>query len=102
MDELLTLTRTKLKLLTAEYVQTDGQTEIVNQIIDTRLRLFVNHFQDDWADLLPVLDTTGAACPHESTGLSPLIVDYDYESRLDFDWTLAVSKFRTSREKLNR
>jgi hypothetical protein len=97
MDELLTLTRTKLKLLTTEHAQTDGQTEI-----DTRLRLFVNHFQDDWADLLPVLDTAGAACPHESTGLSPSMVDYGYELYLDFDWILAASKFRTSREKLNR
>jgi hypothetical protein len=102
MDELSTLTRTKLKLSTAEHAQTDGQTEIVNQIIDTRLRPYVNHFQDDWADLLPALDAAGAACPHESTGLSPSMVDYGYEPRLDFDWTLATSKFRTPREKLNR
>jgi hypothetical protein len=47
MNELSTLARTKLKLSTAEHAQTDGQTEIVNQIIDTRLRPFVNHFQDD-------------------------------------------------------
>ena len=85
MDELLTLTRIKLKLLTTEYAQTDGQTEIVNQIINTRLRLFVNHFQDNWADLLPILDTTGAACSHKLTGLSPSIVDYNYKPRLDFD-----------------
>ncbi len=102
MDELSKLTRTKLKLSTAEHAQTDGQTEIVNQIIDTRLRPFVNHFQDDWADLLPALDAAGAACPHESTGLSPSMVDYGYEPRLDFDWTLATEEFRTPREKLNR
>jgi hypothetical protein len=102
MGELSKLTRTKLKLSTAEHAQTDGQTEIVNQIIDTRLRPFVNHFQDDWADLLPALDAAGAACPHESTGLSPSMVDYGYEPRLDFDWTLATKEFRTPREKLNR
>jgi hypothetical protein len=102
MNELSTLARTKLKLSTAEHAQTDGQTEIVNQIIDTRLRPFVNHFQDDWADLLPALDAAGAACPHESTGLSPSMVDYGYEPRLDFDWTLATNRFRTPREKLSR
>ncbi len=102
MQELSKLTRTKLKLSTAEHAQTDGQTEIVNQIIDTRLRPFVNHFQDDWADLLPALDAAGAACPHESTGLSPSMVDYGYEPRLDFDWTLATREIRTPREKLNR
>jgi len=102
MDELSKLTRTKLKLSTAEHAQTDGQTEIVNQIIDTRLRPFVNYFQDDWADLLPALDAAGAACPHESTGLSPSMVDYGYEPRLDFDWTLSTTKSKTPREKLNR
>jgi len=102
MDELSQLTRTKLKLSTAEHAQTDGQTEIANQIIDTRLRPFVNHFQDDWADLLPALDAAGAACPHESTGLSPSMVDYGYEPRLDFDWTLQTREFRTPKEKLNK
>jgi hypothetical protein len=102
MQELSKLTRTKLKLSTAEHAQTDGQTEIVNQIINTRLYLFVNYFQDDWADLLPALDAVGAVCPHESTGLSPLMVDYGYEPRLDFDWTLATRETRTLREKLNR
>ena len=85
IDELLILTRTKLKLLIAEYVQTDGQTEIVNQIINTRLRLFVNHFQDNWTDLLLILDITGATCSHKLTGLSPSMVDYSYKLYLDFD-----------------
>jgi hypothetical protein len=102
MNELSRLTRTKLKLSTAEHAQTDGQTEIVNQIIDTRLRPFINYFQDDWADLLPALDAAGAACPHESTGLSPSMVDYGYEPRLNFDWTLLTTEFKTPRERLNR
>jgi hypothetical protein len=29
--------------------------------------------------LLLALDAIRAICPHESTGLSPLIVDYKYE-----------------------
>jgi hypothetical protein len=102
MNELSRLTRTKLKLSTAEHAQTDGQTEIVNQIVDTRLRPFINYFQDDWADLLPALDAAGAACPHESTGLSPSMVDYGYEPRLNFDWTLLTTEFKTPRERLNR
>jgi hypothetical protein len=30
------------------------------------------------------------------------MVDYGYEPRLDFDWTLATRETRTPREKLNR
>ena len=47
---------TKLKLSTAEQPQTDGQTEIVNQYIDQRLRPFVSYYQDDWDELLLIVD----------------------------------------------
>jgi hypothetical protein len=45
-----------LKLSTAYHPQTDGQTEVVNQYLDQRLRPFVNYYQDNWAKLLPLLD----------------------------------------------
>jgi len=50
--------------------QTDGNTEILNQYIDQRLRPFVNHFQDNWSDLLPAMEFAQAILPHESTGLT--------------------------------
>jgi hypothetical protein len=42
--ELAKLTEITLQKLTAEYAETDSQTEIVNQFIQTRLRPFVNYF----------------------------------------------------------
>ena len=41
---------TKLKLFTVNQSQTDGQTEIVNQYFDQRLRPYINYYQDDWND----------------------------------------------------
>ena len=40
----------KLKLSTAFHPQTDGQTEIMNQYLDQRLRPFVSYYQDNWSD----------------------------------------------------
>jgi hypothetical protein len=70
MDELCKLTGAKQKLSTAYHPQTDGNTEVLNQYIDQRLRPFVNHFQDNWSDLLPAMDFAQAILPHESTGLA--------------------------------
>jgi len=41
---------------TVWYPQTDGQMEHVNQELDQYLRLFVNEWQDDWYDLLPMAE----------------------------------------------
>jgi hypothetical protein len=70
MDELCKLTGVKQKLSTAYHPQTDGNTEILNQYIDQRLRPFINHFQDNWSDLLPAMDFAQAILPHDSTGLA--------------------------------
>lgn len=77
----------KLKLSTAHHPQTDGQTEIVNQYIDQRLRPFISYYQDDWSDLLPIIDFAAATLPHRATGLSPFCTEFGYEPRTSFDWS---------------
>jgi transposase InsO family protein len=52
---------TKLKLSTANHPQTDGQTEIVNQYFDQRLRPYINYYQDDWDDWIAIVDYQQAA-----------------------------------------
>ena len=54
--ELCRILGIKLKLLTVYHPQTDGQTEIMNQYLDQRLRPFINYHQDNWSDLLPIMD----------------------------------------------
>ncbi|HEV7235588.1 MAG TPA: DDE-type integrase/transposase/recombinase, partial [Ktedonobacteraceae bacterium] len=76
----------KLKLLTAHHAPIDGQTEIVNQHITMRLRPFISYYQDNWSELLPLMDHAAAILPHESTGLSPFMVDRGFEPRTSFDW----------------
>lgn len=40
----------------AYHLETDGQTEQTNQTMETYLRNFVSHWQDNWADWIPVAE----------------------------------------------
>ena len=101
-NELCKLTGVKQKLSTASHPQTDGNTEIVNQYLDQRLRPFVNHFQDDWSGLLPAMDFAQATMTHESTGLSPFELEFGYKPRRHFDWRERTTASPTPREQLTR
>ena len=90
----------KLKLSTANYPQTDSQTEIANQYLDQRLRPFVNYFQDNWSELLPLVDYIQAMLLHNSTGYIPIQVEIGYLPCTSFDWN-QPDTYKTAREKLS-
>jgi transposase InsO family protein len=46
----------KSNLSTAYHLQTNGQTEHVNQILEQYLCLYINYQQDDWVSLLPLAE----------------------------------------------
>jgi transposase InsO family protein len=100
-DEFCNILGIKVKLSTAYHPQTDGQTEIMNQYIDQRLRPFVNHYQDNWSDLLPMMDHAQLTLPHDSTGISPFELNYGYEPRTSFDWKPKKDP-SSANEKVNR
>ena len=91
----------KLKLSTANHPQTDGQTEIVNQYFDQRLRPYINYYQDDWDEWVAIIDYQQSALWHETIGQSPFFTERGYEPRTSFDWESQVSS-STPKEKLNR
>ena len=94
--------RVKQKLSTAYYLQTDESTEVLNQYIDQQLCSFVNHFQDNWSDLLPAMNFAQAILPHESTGMSPYELKLSQASRLHFNWKEQTQFSSTVREQLTR
>ena len=78
----------KLKLSTAYHPETDGQTEIMNQYTDLRLRPFVSYYQDDWSEYLPMMDYAQLILPHSSLGMmSPYELQNGHPPRTSFDWT---------------
>lgn len=56
---------------TAYHPQTDGQTERTNQTLETYLRHFCSHRQDDWSDWLPIAEFSFNSTTSSSTKLSP-------------------------------
>jgi hypothetical protein len=51
----------------------------MNQYIAQQLYPFINHFQDNWLSLLPMMDFTVAALPHASIGTSLFFAEKGYK-----------------------
>jgi transposase InsO family protein len=93
--------RIKVQLSTANHPQTDGQTEIVNQYFDQRLRPYINYYQDNWDEWVAIFDYQQASLWHETTGQSPFLTEKGYEPRTSFDWETPISA-ESPKERLNR
>jgi len=83
--ELYRLLEIKLASSTAWHPQTDGQTEHVNQELDQYLRLFVNKWQDDWYDLLPMAEFQHNNHVHSATQQPPFLLDTGHTPRMGFE-----------------
>ena len=72
----------KAKLSTAWHPETDGQSEIANQKMERYLRSYVNHFQDDWVDRLPMAEFSSNANTSATTKVPPFLVSRGYIPRM--------------------
>ena len=68
----------ELALSTAYHPQTDGETERVNQEVETYLRIFCGNSPSDWAEHIPMAEFVHNIRPHSVTNKSPfsLILGY--------------------------
>lgn len=84
--ELYKLLDIEVKLLTVYHPETDGQSENANKEMETYLRHFINHHQDDWVSWLSSAEYAANANTSTSSTVSPFFTVYGYEPRLSFDW----------------
>ena len=70
------------KLSTAYHPTTDGQTERMNQTVEQYLRHYINHAQDNWAELLPMAQLALNSRMSQPTGVSPFKAVFGHEPRL--------------------
>ncbi|KAG9226459.1 hypothetical protein CCMSSC00406_0003338 [Pleurotus cornucopiae] len=82
MRELNTLLGIQTKLSTAFHPQTDGQTERANREIETYLRMFINHRQDDWAEWLAICEFSLNNKNQTSSRQSPFYLNYGRHPRM--------------------
>jgi transposase InsO family protein len=67
------------KMSTAYHLQTDGQTERLNQILEQYLRCYVNDRQDNWITLLLLAQIAYNQSPTTTTGTSLFFANYGFE-----------------------
>ena len=70
-------------LSTAFHPESDGQTERVNRIMETYLRLYVNYDQDDWSTHLPLAEFAYNNTPHSATTMSPFYANKGFNPTLE-------------------
>ena len=75
----------KTKLLTAVHLQTDGQTERMNQELEQYLRFFIEHRQKDWSEWMAAAEFAINNKVHTATKVSPFIANYRREMRMGGD-----------------
>jgi hypothetical protein len=79
---LFSLVGTKLLKSTSYHLQTDGQTERVNQFLEMYLRCAIHESPKQWKLWLPLAELWYNSTHHTSLGCSPFKALYGYEADL--------------------
>ena len=80
-QELFRLSDTKLLMSSSYHPQTNGQTERLNQCLETFLRCFVNACPRKWLDWLPLAEYWYNTTYHSALGKTPFEVLYGNSPR---------------------
>ena len=75
----------KRRMSTAFHPQTDGQTEVLNRILEDYLRAYTNLEQMNWANLLPSAEFAYNNSRRSTTKISPFMALYGYNPELCID-----------------
>ena len=103
MKELYRLLEIEAATSTAYHLQTDGQTEWVNQELEQYLQIFIRERQDDWYTLLPLAEFSYNNHIHSSTQQTPfLLLDTGQHPWMGFERHQPPSRFEAVNEFTDR
>jgi len=100
--ELYRLLGIQLSSSIAWHPQTDGQTERVNQELDQFLRLFINKWQNNWYDLLPITEFQHNNHVHSVTQQPPFLLDTRRIPHMGFEPSQVLSRLETVNKFMER
>lgn len=83
--------KVKQSLSTAFHPQSDGQTEILNQILEQYLRSYVNYQQNDWVEWLPLAQWAYNSSDIENIKMSPFRANYGFDPVIKIHATQSVN-----------
>ena len=63
----------------ASHPQSDGQTERINQVIESYLRSYCNYEQNDWASMLAMAEYTYNISKHTAMKISTFYANYGFK-----------------------
>ena len=72
----------RLHFTSGYHPEGDGQTERTNQTLEQYLHIFCNYQQDNWSELLPLVEFIYNNTLSATTGISPFFANKDYHSDL--------------------
>ena len=90
---------TNLKMSTSDHPQSDGQTERTIRTLKERLITLVNHVQDNWAQLLPLVEFQYNSSIHSAIGMSPFEADLGRIPRSPLSTLLVVNDMNGQSQK---
>ena len=78
---------TKLLYSTTYHLQTDGQTEKVNQVLEDMLRCCVLNYSNKWDECLPLAEFSYNNSYQESIRMAPFEALYGRRCRTSLSWS---------------
>lgn len=84
--ELLKILKVQLKMGTANHPQTDGQTEVMNRIVEQYLRIYCSYRRNDWDQHLSAAEFAYSSSKFSATGLTPFMMDLGWTPRTPIDF----------------
>jgi transposase InsO family protein len=75
-QSLFKILKVKIKLSSTYHPQTNGQTERINQVLEQYLCCTINYHQDNWTELLPLVEFVYNNTIQGSTQQTPFFANY--------------------------